>query len=76
MNAANNLIRMANQIGDFFSTMPDRPQAIADVADHLKRFWEPRMRRGIVDFVAAGGTGLDPVAAKAVALLAADAKAG
>jgi len=55
MNAANNLIRMANQIGDFFSTMPDRPQAIADVADHLKRFWEPRMRRALLAHLDANG---------------------
>ncbi|MBN9472722.1 MAG: formate dehydrogenase [Bordetella sp. SCN 67-23] len=55
MNAANNLIRMANQIGDFFSTMPDRPQAIADVADHLKRFWEPRMRRALLAHLDAHG---------------------
>ena len=55
MNAANNLIRMANQIGDFFGTMPDRPQAIADVADHLKRFWEPRMRRALLAHLDAHG---------------------
>ena len=39
------LVKMANQIGSFFSTMPDRDQAIADLASHLKRFWEPRMRK-------------------------------
>lgn len=39
-----NLIKMANQIGAFFEAMPDREQAVADVATHLKRTWEPRMR--------------------------------
>jgi len=38
------LIRMANQIGAFFEAMPDREQAVADVATHLARTWEPRMR--------------------------------
>lgn len=38
------LIKMANQIGSFFEAMPDREQAVADVANHLKRTWEPRMR--------------------------------
>ena len=38
------LIKMANQIGDFFEAMPDQAQAVTDVANHLKRTWEPRMR--------------------------------
>ena len=42
------LIEMANQIGDFFASMPDREQALADIADHIRRFWEPRMRRAIL----------------------------
>ena len=42
------LIAMANQIGSFFEAMPDREQAVADVASHLKRSWEPRMRQQIL----------------------------
>jgi formate dehydrogenase subunit delta len=42
------LITMANQIGAFFEAMPDREQAVADVANHLRRSWEPRMRRQIL----------------------------
>jgi formate dehydrogenase subunit delta len=38
------LIRMANQIGAFFEAMPDREQAIKDIASHLRGTWEPRMR--------------------------------
>lgn len=38
------LIKMANQIGAFFEAMPDQAQAVADVANHLRRTWEPRMR--------------------------------
>lgn len=38
------LIRMANQIGDFFEAMPDREQAVKDIASHLRRTWDPRMR--------------------------------
>ncbi len=45
---ANNLIRMANKIGTFFESMPNRKQAIEDIATHLKRFWDPRMRRAII----------------------------
>jgi formate dehydrogenase subunit delta len=39
------LVRMANQIGAFFEAMPDRQQAVRDVADHLRRSWDPRMRQ-------------------------------
>jgi formate dehydrogenase subunit delta len=42
------LITMANQIGAFFEAMPDREQAVADVANHLRRSWEPRMRQQIL----------------------------
>jgi len=44
----NHLIKMANQIGQFFESMPDREQAKTDIATHLKKFWEPRMRKAIV----------------------------
>ncbi len=42
------LISMANQIGAFFEAMPDREQAVADIANHLQKTWEPRMRREIL----------------------------
>ncbi len=44
----NNLIDMANRIGDFFESMPDHEEALAGIADHIHRFWEPRMRRAIL----------------------------
>jgi formate dehydrogenase subunit delta len=43
-----NLINMANRIGDFFDSMPDRDEALDGVADHIRRFWEPRMRRRLL----------------------------
>jgi formate dehydrogenase subunit delta len=42
-----NLIRMANRIGDFFEVYPDRDEARRSIADHLRKFWEPRMRRDL-----------------------------
>ncbi|MFJ1257490.1 formate dehydrogenase subunit delta [Cupriavidus sp. CuC1] len=44
-----NLVKMANQIGTFFEAMPDREEAVADIAGHIKRFWEPRMRRALLE---------------------------
>ena len=39
-----NLIHMANRIGEFFQAMPDRAEAVEGVATHIHKFWEPRMR--------------------------------
>lgn len=68
------LVYMANQIGKFFVT-EDKPTAAANIADHLKKFWDPRMRTEIVAHLAAGGEGLDPEVREAVAMLKAPAKA-
>ena len=43
-----NLIRMANRIGDFFEAMPDTDEALVGIAMHIRRFWEPRMRRELL----------------------------
>jgi formate dehydrogenase subunit delta len=63
------LVAMANDIANFFAADPDREAAAAGVASHLTRFWEPRMRRQIVEHYRGGGAGLSPVAAAGVARL-------
>ena len=40
-----NLVHMANHIGEFFAPYPERKEAVDGVATHLRRYWEPRMRR-------------------------------
>lgn len=61
------LLRMANQIGAFFEAMPDRPEALENAALHLKRFWEPRMRKQLLEHVDASGfTELNPLVAEAI----------
>ena len=45
------LIRMANQIGVFFESMPDRAEALEGLANHLKKFWDPRMRKAFLQLV-------------------------
>ena len=52
---ADKLIKMANQIGAFFDAMPDREQAVKDVAAHIQRNWEPRMRSALHDHVTRNG---------------------
>ncbi|WP_374306039.1 formate dehydrogenase subunit delta [Methylocella sp.] len=63
------LIYMANQIGKYFSTQKHIDPAKA-IADHLAKYWDPRMRARIVAHLRAGGEGLDPEVARAVGLLA------
>ena len=45
------LIQMANQIGAYFSAEPDRAAARAEVAEHLARFWEKRMRQSLYAYL-------------------------
>jgi formate dehydrogenase subunit delta len=66
------LIKMANEIGSFFIGESAPGQAPRDVASHLRRFWEPRMRREIIAHLSRGGAGLTDVARDAVAMLAAE----
>jgi formate dehydrogenase subunit delta len=63
------LVTMANDIAAFFAAEPDTAVAAAGVANHLTRFWDPRMRRQIVEHYRAGGGGLSEVAAAGVAQL-------
>ncbi|MFO1351465.1 MAG: formate dehydrogenase subunit delta [Gammaproteobacteria bacterium] len=61
------LVQMANQIGQFFQTEPDRAEAVAGIANHLKRFWDPRMRKAIIEHLRDhDGAGLDELTAAGV----------
>jgi len=60
------LVTMANQIGAFFESQGTQAEAVAGIADHLSRFWEPRMLHAIGEHVHAGGEGLHPCVAQAV----------
>ncbi len=59
------MVHMANQIALFFASYP-KDEAVAGVTDHLQQFWEPRMRKQIIDYVAHGGGGLHELALQAV----------
>jgi formate dehydrogenase subunit delta len=55
------LVRMANQIADFFKAQPEA-EAIKGTADHIRLFWDPRMRTQLCGHLAQGGGGLSPLA--------------
>jgi formate dehydrogenase subunit delta len=59
------LVYMANQIGKFFASQ-GTSKARSAIAEHIQKFWEPRMRTAIVAHLQAGGAGLDPLVREAV----------
>jgi formate dehydrogenase subunit delta len=59
------LVYMANQIGKFFASQ-GHDKAVAGTAEHLTKFWDPRMRTAIIAHLDAGGVGLDPPVREAV----------
>ena len=64
---AKKLVKMANEIGAFFQAEPDRQAALDGVAGHLKRFWDPRMRRELLRGVdEQAGAGLSPIVLDAI----------
>jgi formate dehydrogenase subunit delta len=65
---ADRLVMMANQIGAFFASQP-HADVEAAIADHLQKFWEPRMRQAILAHLDEGGVGLLPVVRQAAARL-------
>ena len=73
MSLDNKLVYMANQIGKFFASQ-GAEQAVAGTAEHIKKFWDPRMRAAIFAHLAQGGAGLDPVVRQALEKLQAATK--
>ena len=70
------LIKMTNEIGDFFTGASPPGQAAKDVANHLKRYWEPRMLRQMLEYYEQRqGAGLSDLGKSAVGLLYAANKA-
>jgi formate dehydrogenase subunit delta len=68
---AEHLVQMANDIGNFFRSEPERAEGIAGIADHIAKFWTPRMQRKLLDHLHQHGeAGLDELPREAVKLLA------
>jgi formate dehydrogenase subunit delta len=66
MQQRDKLVMMANQIAKFFEPQGEA-RAVPQIAKHIEDFWDPRMRRGILEHVASGGgAGLDPLALAAI----------
>ena len=66
--AQDKLVYMANQIAAFFESQPE-DEAVAGIANHINKFWDPRMRGRFLELIAAGATGLKPQVLEAAALI-------
>jgi formate dehydrogenase subunit delta len=59
------LVYMANQIGKFFASQGPG-QAVPSTAEHIRKFWDPRMRAAIFAHLDNGGASLDPAVREAI----------
>jgi formate dehydrogenase subunit delta len=63
------LVTMANDICAFFQSEAGEQNAPKEIANHITRFWDPRMRAQIIEHAKAGGEGLSQASRAAVLLL-------
>ena len=71
MSGAEHLVHMANDIGNFFRSEPKREEAVAGIANHIAKFWTPRMRQKLAAHVKDHGPdGLDELPQEALRKLA------
>jgi formate dehydrogenase subunit delta len=68
-SSVDTLVKMANQIGDFFGSQKSIDR-VAGIVEHIQKFWDPRMRANIVEHVSHGGAGLNPLPLEAIQRLA------
>lgn len=63
------LIKMANDIGDFFNAESNKEIAAEGVKKHILRSWDPRMRRDIIAYCQQDGAELSELVKTAVSRL-------
>lgn len=64
-HSTDKLVYMANQIGTFFRSQGPQ-DAVTGTADHIRKFWDPRMRAAIFAHLENGGAGLSPTVRQAI----------
>jgi formate dehydrogenase subunit delta len=61
MDQYRDIKRMANQIATAFQAYPE-DQAVTETANHIKSFWDPRMRKQLAEIIAKDQAALNPIA--------------
>jgi formate dehydrogenase subunit delta len=65
------IVKMANDIANFYQTDPNRDHAVAGMVSHISRFWARRMREKLVQHAKDSDSGLSELSLAAAARLAA-----
>jgi formate dehydrogenase subunit delta len=65
------LIKMANDIGNFFNSETDKEIAADGIKNHILRSWDPRMRIAIIAYCQEDGSELSDLVKAAITKLAA-----
>ena len=66
------LVKMANDIGQFFAAEAEREDAVAGIANHIAKFWTKRMRDKLTaQVIRDGDAGLDELPREALRRLTA-----
>jgi len=65
MSEDSRIVKMANQMAAYFKVFPEA-EAVAGLANHINKFWDPRMRREFLQLAQAGAAGFEPLVVKAV----------
>lgn len=60
------LIKMANDISNFFNAETDKQVAAEGVKNHIQHSWDPRMRTAIIEYCQKDGSALSDLAKTAV----------
>ncbi len=63
------LVKMANDIGNFFNAESNKEIAAEGVTKHILRSWDPRMRRDIIAYCKQDGLALSELARTAITKL-------
>jgi formate dehydrogenase subunit delta len=61
MDQFRDIKRMANQIATAFKAYPEE-RAVIETANHIKSFWDPRMRKQLAEVIATDQAALNPIA--------------
>lgn len=62
---------MANDIGNFFNSEPDKEVAAEGIKNHIMKSWDPRMRKAIISYCQEDGSELSSLVKSAVIKLTA-----
>ncbi|MGE3877050.1 MAG: formate dehydrogenase subunit delta [Parvibaculaceae bacterium] len=68
MDKFSDIKRMANQIAVAFQAYP-QDQAAKETANHIKSYWDPRMRKQLAEVIAKDKAALNPIALAAGKIL-------